>query len=220
MNETVFIGFDFSMNKPAMTILYNKEFEFYVWPSKISDKQRALYLYNGVKCYNRGLTEISTKHEDSSKIVIMHTIRSVELADMIVHDIKSFLQEHNIEDAQLFIASEGLSFGSKGNATLNLATYKGVLLSKLYEAFKQQITRLCTYPPITIKSTAKCATKDKIKDKTAMINAFLNERVETDFKAALKAGKFSTKKKYIHCVDDIVDSYFALKTMLKKEGYI
>lgn len=219
--KTIFIGFDFSMNKPAMTILYNKVFDFVIWPAKISDKRRALYLNNGVKCYSRGLSEISAKHEDSSKVVIMHTIRSVELANMIVNDIKMFMNEHDAEDAQLFIASEGLSFGSTGNATLNLATYKGVLLAKLYEAFGEQIVRLCTYPPISIKSTAKCATKDKIKDKKAMISAFLQEKIELPFKTALKYGIFSTKQKgFIACVDDIVDSYFALKTMLKKEGLI
>ena len=37
----------------------------------------------------------------------------------------------------------------------------------------------------------------------------------------LLSSKFTTKSKnFIKCVDDIVDSYFALKTMLKKETFI
>jgi hypothetical protein len=36
----------------------------------------------------------------------------------------------------------------------------------------------------------------------------------------MQAGKFINKTNYINCVDDIVDSYWVLKTMLIKCGLI
>ena len=37
--NNVYIGFDFSMNKPAATIYYNKHFYFYFWALKLTDKK-------------------------------------------------------------------------------------------------------------------------------------------------------------------------------------
>ena len=39
------------------------------------------------------------------------------------------------------------------------------------------------------------------------------------FAKGLIAGDFINKTAYIHCVDDIVDSYWAVITMIKKEGF-
>ena len=38
MAKSIFIGFDFSMNKPAATILYDKQFHFFIWPADITKK--------------------------------------------------------------------------------------------------------------------------------------------------------------------------------------
>ena len=53
-----------------------------------------------------------------------------------------------------------------------------------------------------------------------MIDAFMRETVNNKFHNGLIAGDFINKTTYIHCVDDIVDSYWALITMIKKEGFI
>ena len=53
----------------------------------------------------------------------------IDLANMIANRIDEFIMENDAYDAALYIASEGLSFNSVGSATLDLATYKGVLLS-------------------------------------------------------------------------------------------
>lgn len=218
--KSIFIGFDFSMNKPACTVLYDKKFYHFIWPIEIKDKDIQKYQEANVFVHNRGLSAVSTK-DKNSQIVLEHTIRSTELANMIIFDLDNFFNQIDIEkNCPIYVSSEGLSYGSKGDAALNLATYKGVLLSKLYEHYFGRMYGLYTYSPITLKSTAGCAGKNKVKSKTPMIDAFMNEQIEDQFKNNLILGKFINKTSYIACVDDIVDSYWALITMLKKEGFI
>jgi len=75
-----------------------------------------------------------------------------------------------------------LSYGSKGDASLNLATYKGVLLSKIYEHYGDALKRLYTYAAMTIKATAGCAGKKDKDIKMPMIDAFCRMAYETPFK--------------------------------------
>lgn len=223
MAKSIFIGLDFSMDKPAMTILYDKEFSFVIWPLSMSEKQCSLYNEYGVECFDRKLSSISSKEETSSQLALKHTMRAIDLANLIVNRINQFIYDIgvDIKDTKLYIASEGLSFGSKGNAALNLATYKAILMAKLYENFGTSLTGLYTYPPISIKAIAGCAQKTKVKDKNAMIKEFVKQKVNTKFKEGLLSGQFSTKQgNFIKCVDDIVDSFWVLKTLLKKEGFI
>lgn len=224
-NKVMFIGFDFSMNKPAMTILYKKEFHFFIWPSELPKKTEELYRECGINVIVRNIPSVSTS-KGNSKVVFEHTVRQTQLANLIIHTIDQFIDtlykegDKEILGCDIFIASEGLSFSSKGDAGLNLAGYKAVLLTKLYETYMGTITGLYTYPPITIKSIAGCAGKGKMKDKDAVISAFKQEKIKHRFRTYLCNGKFNSKVHYMKCVDDIVDSYFAVKTMLIKEGFI
>lgn len=216
--EAIYIGFDFSMNKPAATILHNKRLHFMIWPIDLDEKKVQMFRQANVFVRSRGLSSVSTK-DKNSQIVLEHTTRSVQLANMIVNDIDIFINANKLENLPLYISSEGLSYGSKGDAALNLATYKGVLLGKLYEHYFGRLYGLYTYSPITLKATAACAKKDSMSSKTKMIDAFIKEPITHQFKDALLDGKLLAKTSYIPCVDDIVDSYWALMTMIKKEGF-
>lgn len=233
--RTIFIGFDFSMNKPAMTVFAGKSTHFYIWPLDMSDKDVARYEANDVVVRARGLdsvkktetvvTKTGRKRKvavaNNSSLVLEHTRRSVELADMIVMDIDKFADvECAGEDYQLYVASEGLSYGSTGDAVTNLATYKGVLLAKIYEHYGDRLKGLYTYSPITMKSVAGCARKDELGKKLNMIEAFQREDIEHRFRHALSGNELRARINYIDCVDDIVDSYWVAKTMLIKEGFV
>ena len=233
----IIFAFDFSINKPAATILKCGESHyqpiFMTWPLSLTNKEKETYKNvmhdssgGGFKCFCRDLDSISKDSNlSTSEMALMHTKRSILLAKMITEELKSLTGD----DEDIYFVSEGLSFASKGNSSLDLATYKGVLMAFMYEAFPTM--KIYTYAPMTIKSVAGCAKKDKAKDKHAMIRAFLDEPGLEDnvFWRKLKAGDLSyevTKGKnkgtleYIHCVDDIVDSYFAMKTLVAKEGII
>lgn len=210
------------MNKPACTILYDKKFYFFIFPTALTQKQIDAYTDANVCVRCRNLKPISTK-DKNSQIVLEHTIRSTDLANLIISTIDDFLE--NIlqvdKETPMYVSSEGLAYSAKGDATLNLATYKGVLLSKMYEHYFGRMKGLWTYSPITMKSVAGVAKKGELKDKTKMIKAFVREDLnECPFQDALKKGLLISKSNFIPCVDDIVDSYWAVKTMLIKEGFV
>jgi hypothetical protein len=150
MSKKILIGFDFSINKPAATILYNNQYFHYFWPLSVTKNQQKLYEDAEVHIYNRRMESIKTKEIENSKLVLIHTIRSTDLANLIIKDLDDFINSLNIDDYELYICSEGLSYASKGDATLNLATYKGVLLSKIYEHYDEHLKRLFTYSTISL----------------------------------------------------------------------
>ena len=228
------LSFDFSINKPAATVwrTSNNSFGnpvFLIWPISLTKKEDIIYsnlMYdsgNGFFCTNRDLEAISkSSNLTSSEMAVEHTKRSVELANMIIKDLDSLIGD----EKELYFVSEGLAFSSKGNSVLDLATYKGVLMSKIYERYPT--VKIYTYAPMTIKSVAGCAKKDKAGDKHAMIKAFLSESCLGDnafwkslsngeLSYEVEKGKRKGETEYIHCIDDIVDSYFAMKTFIEKE---
>ena len=218
--EKILIGFDFSMNKPAATVYYKGNYYHYFWPLNITKKQMEQYMEADVFVKNRNLPSINVKTIENSQLVLIHTIRSTELANLIINDIDQLISQFNCEDYDLYVCSEGLSYASKGDATLNLATYKGVLLSKIYEHYGDQLKRLYTYSPISLKATAGCAGKADVKDKNKMIKKYILENNNIKLRLCLVNGMMKSKTNYIPGIDDIVDSYWALKTMVKKENII
>lgn len=169
--------------------------------------------------FPRNLESIDTKQTDSTQLVLIHTIRSTDLANQIIADIDTLIEKTvgSIDNAELYVCSEGLSYGSKGDASLNLATYKGVLLSKIYEHYGDVLKRLYTYAAMTIKATAGCAGKKDKNIKMPMIDAFCRMAYETPFKQAVVNKQLIAKTNYIDGVDDLIDAYWTLMTMVKKE---
>lgn len=221
MNNNIYLSFDFSINKPAATLYYHGKFYFWFWPLNLLKKHCDTYAKFNVNVTSRNLENIDTKKTKTSQLTLIHTIRSTDLANLIISQIDEFIESEfgykPTDSYDLYVCSEGLSYASKGDATLNLATYKGVLLSKIYEHYRDNLKRIFTYAPTTIKSVAGCATKEKRGDKTAMIKAFIAEPLNNVFRTAVADGSLIAKTNYVDGIDDIVDSYWAMKTMLNKE---
>ena len=216
--DKVLIGFDFSMNKPAATIYFRGQYYHYFWPLKITNKQQKMYEDADVSIVNRNMPSVDTKTVENSQLVLIHTIRSTDLANLIINDIDELItNKFELTDYELYVCSEGLSYASKGDATLNLATYKGVLLSKIYEHYGDHLTRLYTYSPITLKATAGCSSKEDRADKTKMIKKYIAQNNDIKLRLCLANGYMKAKTNYIAGIDDLVDSYWALKTMMQKE---
>lgn len=216
--DKVLIGFDFSMNKPAATIYFRGQYYHYFWPLKITNKQQKMYEDADVSIVNRNMSSVDTKTVENSQLVLIHTIRSTDLANLIINDIDELItNKFKLTDYELYVCSEGLSYASKGDATLNLATYKGVLLSKIYEHYGDHLARLYTYSPITLKATAGCSSKEDRTDKTKMIKKYIAQNNDIKLRLCLANGYMKAKTNYIAGIDDLVDSYWALKTMMQKE---
>lgn len=222
----ILIGFDFSINKPACTMIWkdNKNIPhhlFLIWPLKLTKKENEIYSgIEDVVLKNRNMDSINTKELSSSELALLHTKRSSSLSAMIVNDIESEIMKIkniNVGKDKLYVCSEGLSFASMGNASLNLATYKAVLMSDLYRQLKTE--NIYTFSPLSIKSVAGCARKKDAGEKEAMISAFMKQKdFESHFRNMLinENESMRAKKNYIHCVDDIADSYWAVRTMHDK----
>lgn len=212
--NTNLIALDFSMNKPALSAFINGKLYFYVWPLNIDSKTEFILQENSVVVYNRHLDSIHPKDfNDSTMLTQIHIKRAIDLSDKIVKDIEYLI--HDYKDNTTYLSTEGLSFGSTGNEALNLATYKAILLADI--AKRLNIWNFYTYSPITIKSTAGCSKKGSYS-KLNMIESFMKEKPLNDFMLNIinHTDVFKKKVNFIDTVDDIVDSYFCLKTMYKK----
>lgn len=173
-----------------------------------------------MRVVSRGLPPVNKKAIESSQLVLIHTIRSTDLANLILKDIDDFIQEHKDgNEFELYIATEGLSYSSKGDATLNLATYKGVLLSKIYEHYGDSLKRLFTYSPMTMKRHAGCSANEYRSEKRPMIKAYLNEPLTSPLKQAIKDGKMTLSTNFVDGVDDLIDAYWAFQTMIRENHY-
>lgn len=211
MYKAIF-AFDFSCNKPAMTSYVNGVMDFYVWPSDIDNKSYDRLTSCNVKVFNRNLEHIKDKSLNQHDLIIEHVNRSINLSEIILLTIDNIVKENNISKDDVIISNEGFAFSAKGDAALQLAGYKYILMETI---IKHGYTNLKTYSPITIKKTADCSKKGLGKD--AMIEAMSRQENEHHLIKVLHDDPDYLKKKsnYVLCMDDIADSFWNLKTCLK-----
>jgi hypothetical protein len=204
------IGVDFSINKPAVCIFDGSRYYFMSWPYDPQHKLKKLYEGSGVNIINRDDDKV--KGDNISSKMRYEVKNSRYLADLMFFSWAQWLTEDT------YIGFEGLSYASSGDVVLQLGGYKYMLMDKLSQ--KVPLDRMFTYSPITVKSTAGCAKKGM--GKTEMIHAFMSSDIESDFKSALNSNteKYMKKggKSFIDHVDDLVDAFFVLQTMMIKEN--
>jgi hypothetical protein len=140
----------------------------------------------------------------------------VKNSDYLARAITTTLKEYLKEDTVM--AFEGLSYASSGDVVLQLGGYKYVLMNWL--ANYVPLENMFTYSPISVKSIAGCAKKGM--NKLDMIQAFINSEHQSQFKSVLRnnSEKYMKKggKSWIDHVDDLVDAYWVLQTVLIKES--
>lgn len=130
----------------------------------LDDKYKVLH-YESIQTKPTGLEDYAD---------VLH--RANEIADRLYN----IVFDYNVTD----ISIEGLSFGSKGNATRNLAMLFAIICNRL------QITEPYTVPPTTLK---KFATGNGRADKKEVLAAVEQHNIEL-FKQldsmTIKAGKY------------------------------
>ena len=194
-----------------MTSFIDGVVEFYVWPMDIDAKSMDRLQSCDVQVYNRNLPVLSDKSLDQHQYILEHVNRASDLADIISSTIEAVCIKYDKDIEDVVIANEGFAFSAKGDAALQLAGYKYILMNTLIEnGFKI----FKTYSPITIKKTAGCSKRGLGKD--AMIDALSNEPVDNHLIQILHDDPEYLKKKtnYVLCMDDIADSYWCYKTCL------
>jgi hypothetical protein len=216
------IGIDYSIKSPGMSILDdNGNLHFYCFPRTGVVKEDCL-----LSLRNSGVNAIVLDNEAAlpAKATIAQRERS-SLVDAVmqVNAISREIIIHGGRDIagysneETHLGIEGFSFGSKGNRLAQISGYQWLLRYVLYSDAGIVPANFYVYSPMTIKATAG---KGNFK-KEDMINAFINSEdpqlQATGFWKSIKEdpSQFQTKRGvWLKPIDDIVDSYFVLKTMM------
>jgi len=219
------ISIDFSILSPGVCILDNdQKIHFACFPYKDVVKQHIVDSLrdSGVYC------DIRERNEDKSNLNTQsrfHTEEAINLGKLMAKYIETF--DYDKENIVIF---EGFSFNSGGNRLAQISGYQYLSRYFLLDKFSK-IDSLFIYAPQSVKSTARAAKKGM--GKVDMITSFID-----DDSSILKGNKFHedisddpmkfkniptkrTKKiVFQKPIDDIVDSYWLLKTYFKKENFI
>ena len=204
------------MNKPAACIYNGDFYKFISWPFGLSKPNISILSETGIDIVTR--SDFKNKDKNSSVKMRWEIENSRYIATLINTSLEYYF------DSQTHISFEGLSFASGGNAGTQLAGYKYILMDRL-ELAGLPLENMFTYAPQTLKSVAGCAGKDPLTKKqytkSDMIKAFMQENINCEFKDNL-AGMpeyFQTAKgNWIAHLDDVIDSYYAVKAHLVKSG--
>lgn len=209
------IGIDFSLNSPSLTIQYeNGEYEFH---SFFNDEGRN-FIQSGLKKHQLHkklhIEKLCNMHpytrEELSKDYVIEQRQKMRQADMIAHEIVSFLclkfPMRSVENIR--IAIEGFAFNSKGAASIDLIMYNSFLRRDLINEFPVEC--IVIVPPTQAKKLAGKGNADK----NYMIKAFMDNKLDDANLAKTRLWNFikdyPMDEKHIKPVDDIIDSYFIL----------
>ena len=205
----ILVGLDFSCNKPACCIKIENKFYFALWPLEFDDKSIEKLENANIYTYNRHRLQ---EGKTSSEKFRLHISMANNLSQLIMSSFKIFIENENV-----IIAFEGSSFASRGDAALQLIGYRYILTNELGKLYG--LNNIYTYAPLTIKSVAGCASKNK-RGKNSMIEAFKNENIDHPLCQILRNSPELLRKKtnYISGIDDLWDAYWTLKTLQIKEN--
>lgn len=204
----IYVGIDYSLTSPAMTILKEDEFYFYSYfdgPENYTFLKRyrnhsILKDKINVVRYTREKEKVSYMEKERSKMKDY-----IKVAGMIVLDI-----EQMVKDDDFLIGIEGYSYGSRGMSMIDMVQGQTVLRTIIGQAFG--FDHLCVFSPSEIK---KSFTGKGNADKELMIECFRNEGIHGNkFFEWVKDTPLDNLKP----VDDLVDSYSICK-LLKSEKF-
>jgi hypothetical protein len=204
------IGFDFSINKPAACIYSGDEYYFCSWPYGVPEKYTKIFSDSGVHIAKR---EDNKEKGNTLSSKMNYEVKNAEyLADLITSSLHSFLNKTT------YIAFEGLSYASSGDVGVQLGGYKYMLMYKLSKYIPYD--NMFTYSPISIKSIAECSKRGM--GKKEMIEKFIEKGPMCRFRTKLfehpELFQSPKAKNWIIHLDDLVDGYWTLETLRKKQN--
>ena len=212
-----YIGIDFSINSPALTLYLNDEFHFFSFfnfdPNRFLDKKfpKAITVHRMLHDSNTA-TLIPYLRKKTAEDYSEDQFNKIKDADNLATLITKTLISNVPKPDNLDIAIEGYSYGSKGNAIIDIVSFNSVLRNYLYRIFPA--AKIWIFSPSAIK---KFAGKGNAK-KSDMLDYFLAEPPKHKFSQFVAENKEmlvnSTDVK--KPVDDIIDSYFICKYLMHR----
>lgn len=203
------LGIDFSIKSAAATLKNENSYVFYSYARKgvIKEKDIQTFKDAGILIFETEEVVITNKKASIGE----REKASVKDALLLIPQITNCFLNLPIEKWGI----EGFSFASTGNRLAQISGYQWVLR---WELIKNglDIEKFNIFSPMTVKATAG---KGNFK-KENMIDAFINSEdpalINTVLHKELKKfpEKFQNKKgAWLKPLDDIVDSYWVLKTV-------
>jgi len=214
----MYIGIDFSIKSPGITIRDSRGVTFYAFPRKDTIKEDfeitlkdAGVILNSLRTESKLPTNATIAMRERSSLVDS-IYETNEIVDVINEAIGCTL------GANVYVGIEGFSFGSSGNRLAQLSGYQWLLRYRLLEECHVPFNNIYVFSPMTVKATAG---KGNLK-KEGMIAAFLEDadddlqenRLWVDLQD--RPAEFQTKKGlWLKPLDDIIDSYWVMRTLEK-----
>jgi hypothetical protein len=214
----MYIGIDFSIKSPAITIRDHSGVHFYSLPRtdvvredcEIALKEAGVDIH---KLWVEGkLPSNATIAMRERSSLVDSVYETNEIIDIIT------TATENVIGSNVYVAIEGFSFGSSGNRLAQLSGYQWLLRYRLLEDCHIPFQNIYIFSPMTVKATAG---KGNLK-KEGMIDAFLadddEDLQENGLWVEMKDNPLNFQNKkgaWLKPIDDIIDSYWVLRTLEK-----
>lgn len=210
--KKTFIGIDFSLNSPSITIhqsndtftfisLFNNDGK--LWKEKdLKTYTNHKNLYDNniivIKDYERIINSKDYSIKEQEKMM-----DAIKLANLVIDTIKENILD---KDSDILISIEGFSYNSQGMSYIDLIMYNSFLRKILVETFGKDSIMV-----IAPKSAKKFAGKGNA-DKNYMIQSFQNNVLKNNIIVENELYKYVNSEKFdkdhIKPIDDLIDSYF------------
>jgi hypothetical protein len=196
-------GIDFSINHPSICIYDQKDktCNFKVFPKEKTKGHKNLQ-YVDIVDVKRFDVENGMDVSDRERLL---TINAIILADSIINYLPNDL------DA---IGLENMAFSASSNRLAEISGYQYILRERIINKYGTQ--KLYFYAANSVKATAGSGRFDKNQMIDSFINS-LNEDVEIPLQKYLidNIEIFRKTKNWIKPIDDIADSFWVSKCVLK-----
>ena len=208
------VSIDFSILYPGICIV--KDFKDFKWSSivntKITKKERE-NLDALTKLYpNLSIGYTSSKRKTEEEYHMTERTKLINYQELIDLIIKEILDK--TDDDNIICAIEGISYGSKGNALVDISQSTGILKIKLIEeVLNNQHDRLFVFSPSELKNAIGAKGN---AGKLDIFKKFKEDPVieavkESDLFKAVNSQKWiQNGEKIVSPIIDRVDSYFGV----------
>jgi hypothetical protein len=215
----IYIGIDFSLNSPALTVkLEDESYHFISFyndggrdPKKPTPK--AFQIHKELS-ESRTIIALPYNRQVGSDVNIIKERQKLVDGKMIANKIITTIESY-VGDSEIKIGLEGFSYGSTGNSFIDIVQYNTFLRNAILEKFGVEL--LYVFPPSHVKKNAGKGNANK----HYMANAFQNDVFDDKDLRLSKLWQWCSDKDYSEKIpkplDDIIDSYFILQSILKLE---
>ena len=209
----LYIGIDYSLNSTGISIIDGDLLNVISVFKTDNDINKMLSRNDQFKLLSESLeTNLILIKKEKNNSAIYHVSERLKiksfayLTDIIVSQISKYSNNPDV-----YIAMEGISFGSSGNSLIDISMSTGILRSKILDILDGDSNRFFVFPPTTIKKFAGSGSFKKVD----MLNSIISNNSESyNFIKILEnnINLIKTKSGVVKKpIEDIVDSVWVAK---------